>query len=77
MLDVGCWMLDVGCWMLDYKKMAKLILKRSEFQSFRFGADCAKCLADSVHRYAESQTFVQGAPKLELLLISISNTPFV
>jgi len=37
-------------------------------KSSRFGADCAKRLSDSVHRYAERQTFVQDVPNLELLL---------
>ena len=41
----------------------------------RLGADCAKCLTDSVHVYVESQTFVQAVPKL--LFVTVSNTPFV
>jgi len=34
-------------------------------KSFRFSANCAKHLADSVHQYAESKIFVQGALNLE------------
>jgi len=35
-------------------------------KSFRFGADCAKRLPDSVLVHVERQTFVQDVPKLEL-----------
>ena len=37
-------------------------------KSVRFGADCAKRLPDSALVCVERQTFVQGVPKLALLI---------
>ena len=69
-LCLGC-LGDRRCVVL--RKMAKLILNNScTYKSFRFGVDCAKCLADCALLCAESQTFVQDAPKLELLFIGQS-----
>ena len=52
------------------KQLSKKAPKNSNVcKSFRFTVDCAKRLTESVLQYAECQTFVQDAVKLELLLI--------